>query len=113
MTEIELDDTPSGEEEQAAFASADGYRKHLDNRSFKQDIEECKAFAANAYCITQTWIGFLIVITIAQFICKKIGYGLSEIEFNVVFTTTTASVFGFWFLVGKYLFNTNNHNNSN
>ena len=39
MTEIILDDTPSGEEEQAAFASPEGYRKHLDNKSFKQDIE--------------------------------------------------------------------------
>ena len=107
MTEelIELDDTPTGDEELLAMSNPDGYRKQLENHSYKQDIKERKAFADRAYGITQTWIGFLIVITISQFILgKSKDFGLTELEFNVVFTTTTASVFGFWLLVGKYLF---------
>lgn len=65
---------------------------------------ERKRYADNAYGITQTWIGFLIVITIAQFSLKPLDMGLSDAAFITVFTTTTASIFGFWLLVGQYLF---------
>ena len=69
---------------------------------------ERKRYADNAYGITQAWIGFLIVVTIAQFSLKPIGLGLSEAAFITVFTTTTASIFGFWVLVGRYLFQPRN-----
>lgn len=74
------------------------------NRSYKQDMRERKRFAENAYGITQTWVGFLMVLTFSQFSLKSIGLGLSDTAFVTVFTTTTASVFGFWLLVGRYLF---------
>lgn len=61
-------------------------------------------YASNAYGITQSWIGFLMVLTLAQFSLAPIKLGLSEAAFITVFTTTTASVFGFWLLVGQYLF---------
>ncbi|SMF68100.1 hypothetical protein [Allosphingosinicella indica] len=61
-------------------------------------------YADHAYGITQAWVGFLIVLTIAQFSLKPLGLGLSDGAFVAVFTTTTAAVFGFWLLVGKYLF---------
>jgi hypothetical protein len=32
------------------------------------------------------------------------GRGLEQAEFITVVTTTTGSVFGFWWLVGSYLF---------
>lgn len=74
------------------------------NRSYKQNMRERKRFAENAYGITQAWIGFLMVLTFAQVCLKPINLGLSDTAFVTVFTTTTASVFGFWLLVGRYLF---------
>lgn len=65
---------------------------------------ERKRYADNAYGITQAWIGFLIVITIAQMALKPYGLVLETSAFITVFTTTTASIFGFWLLVGNYLF---------
>lgn len=102
---IQLDETPSGKEEAYQFSTPEEKQKHLELASYKQDMTERKCFADRAYGITQTWIGFLIVITISQMLLKSIKMGLSENEFIVVFTTTTASVFGFWVLVGRYLFN--------
>jgi uncharacterized membrane protein len=78
------------------------------NDSDEQDMGERIRYASHAYGITQAWIGFLIVITIAQFSLKPMGLGLSEAVFITVFTTTTASVFGFWLLVGQYLFRKRN-----
>jgi hypothetical protein len=78
----------------------------LRNRSFAQDMGERLRYANHAYGITQAWVGFLIVITICQFALKPFGYGLGQTEFVTVFTTTTASIFGFWLLVGRYLFPT-------
>ncbi|RYF50267.1 MAG: hypothetical protein EOO38_06070 [Cytophagaceae bacterium] len=74
------------------------------NRSFKQDMQERKKFADHAYGITQAWVGFLMVLTIAQIALKPLNLGLTETAFVTVFTTTTASIFGFWLLVGRYLF---------
>lgn len=101
---LELDRTPTSGEEQAFFQTEDERRKKIANDSDEQDMGERKRYADNAYGITQAWIGFLIVITIAQFSLKPIGMGLSEAAFITVFTTTTASIFGFWLLVGNYLF---------
>lgn len=39
-----------------------------------------------------------------------LGEGLDDPQFITVVTTTTASVFGFWFLVGRYLFPSNGKN---
>ena len=52
----------------------------------------------------QAWVGFLIVLTMAQFLLKPLNYGLGQAEFIAVVTTTTASVFGFGFLVGNFYF---------
>jgi hypothetical protein len=80
-------------------------RKKLENESLRQDIDERKTFADRAFGITIIWIVFLLILTLCQFFLRKFEFGLSPLEFNIVFSTTTASVFGFWFLVGKYLFN--------
>lgn len=104
---IVLDETPSGEEELAEqFSDPDKHKKLLENQSLSQDICERKTFADRAYAITKTWVGFLIILTFVQFFLKATGFGLSENEFMVVFSTTTGSVLVFWSLVGKYLFNT-------
>ena len=90
---------------QLRLDNPDANRELLENYSFRQDIEERKRFANRAFGITLTWIIFLIMLTIVQFFLKKYGFGLTALEFNVVFSTTTGSVLVFWYLVGKYLFN--------
>ena len=95
-------------EEEGSLLDGDGTestRKALENRSLAQDINERKRFANRAFGLTITWIVFLILLTLAQFICCRWQIGLTEVEFNIVFSTTTGSVLIFWWLVGKYLFN--------
>jgi hypothetical protein len=101
---VQLDRTPTGGEETEFFLNEAERAAKIANDSNHQDMGERKRYADNAYGITQAWIGFLIVMTIAQFSLKPIGMGLSESAFITVFTTTTASIFGFWLLVGNYLF---------
>jgi hypothetical protein len=72
-------------------------QKELEIKSLSQDIEERKTFAKRAFGITIVWVVFLLVLTFLQFFLRNDGLGLTEIEFNIVFSTTTASVFGFWF----------------
>lgn len=97
---VDVDQTPTSGEEGAFFESPE----RLASRSEAQDISERKRYADNAYGITQAWIGFLIVLTIAQMALKPYGLTLESAAFITVFTTTTASIFGFWALVGQYLF---------
>lgn len=108
-----LDPSPtSSEEEKALFLNAEQRRQYqllnrkreLENQQFERDVGNREQFAERAYGLTQSWIGFLFVLTICQFSLKGMLPGLSDTEFITVFTTTTASVFGFWILVGRYLF---------
>lgn len=101
---VELDRDPTGEEEFDLFSTEEERAKRLRNDSNLQDMKERIRYADHAYGITQAWVGFLIVITIAQFSLAPLGLGLGRAEFITVFTTSTASVFGFWLLVGRYLF---------
>ena len=105
---IDIDRDPTEAEETGFFRNQKDRREKIANDSDEQDMGERKRYADNAYGITQAWIGFLIVVTIAQFSLKPIGLGLSEAAFITVFTTTTASIFGFWVLVGRYLFQPRN-----
>lgn len=98
---IEISRNPTAFDERSALEDVS---KRIRNKSDKQDMRERKRYAENAYGITQAWIGFLIVMTTAQISLKPLGLGLSDAAFITVFTTTTASIFGFWLLVGNYLF---------
>jgi hypothetical protein len=52
-------------------------------------------------------VGLLLIsISFVQLIAKFFGHGLDTAEFVAIVTTTTASIFGFWWLVGRYLFST-------
>jgi hypothetical protein len=42
--------------------------------------------------------------TVAQFWLNAKGVGLDRYQFITLITTTSGSVFGFWLLVGRYLF---------
>jgi hypothetical protein len=100
--QVEISRDPSPLDEQHALEDHRG--KKLRNDSEQQDMGERIRYASNAYGITQAWIVFLMVMTVAQLCLKPIGLGLTDAAFITVFTTTTASIFGFWLLVGNYLF---------
>jgi hypothetical protein len=102
---IEIVSDPSAiDEADEIFSTEDERAKRLRNDSDEQDIAQRLRYAENAYKLTEAWVGFLILLTIGQWCGKILGYGLSAPEFITVFTTTTAAVFGFWALVGRYLF---------
>lgn len=71
----------------------------------KDNNDSRNALKDQAVGIVQTWVGFIIVITIAQMILPSIGLGLQPEEFIAVVTTTTASIIGIWIVIGKGLFN--------
>lgn len=100
-----IPDEPTPESEaKESFSSDEAKRRALANRSDEQDIEQRKKYADSAYKITTIWTSFLIGISILQLLSRLWDKGLKEAEFIAVLTTTTASVFGFWYLVGRYLF---------
>lgn len=98
--QVDRHPTPEGEDR---FFRDEKYRT-LRNNQFEQNIRERRRFGIRAYRMAQAWLTFLMFIVVAQLFLKLFGHGLSEKEFITVVTTTTASVFGFWWLVGRYLF---------
>jgi hypothetical protein len=104
--ELYLDHDPQGEEEEGAF-----FRQPVDSpvdidvEERKQDMGERLIYADRAFIMTFIWVIFLMVLPITQLAVRCAGKdGLSDPQFITVITTTTASVFGFWALVGRYLF---------
>ena len=110
----ELEHSPTSAEEKAQLFQSEEEREwhryvneklKLENEQFSRDMGNREKFADRAYGVTQAWVGFVIVVTLAQFSLGKSKYfGLGDQAFMVVVTSTTASVFGFWLLVGQYLF---------
>lgn len=85
---------------------AEAHARQLEGEEHRQILDHRHRFSEISYGIMQAWVGFLIVLTMAQFTLKGLGLGmgLDEAEFIAVITTTTASVFGFGLLVGNFLF---------
>jgi hypothetical protein len=106
--QILLDETPSGEEEeQNLFDNIVASPADLNAvicRERMQDMGERILFADRAFLLTLIWVGFLVILPLIQMVLSFWGKGLSDAEFITVVTTTTTAVFGFWFLVGQYLF---------
>jgi hypothetical protein len=102
--EIPLDKNPNPEREVLRFETPEEREKHLRNVNLEQDINERRKFASRSFRLTYVWIIFIILSTITQFILNAIGRGLPVPDFIALITTTSATVFGFWLLVGRYLF---------
>lgn len=102
--EIPLDKHPNAEREARGFDTPEEREKHLRNVNLEQDISERRKFADRSFKLTCLWVGFIILSTVAQFILNAIGRGLPTPDFIALITTTSAAVFGFWLLVGRYLF---------
>lgn len=107
---INIDPNPTPEREaEKDFSDLDLSRKKLSNKQYEQNIRERKRYGLYAYRITRTWVRALIFFVFAQMALRMFGAGLEASEFITLVTTTTASVFGFWWLVGKYLFGSDGH----
>lgn len=103
---ISIDPTelsPAAEREET-FGGPEHHLKVLTNRQFQQDMKERKKYADAAFKLTRLWVWFLIGSTALQMLASIWGWGLSELMFVTLLTTTTVSVLGVWALVGSYLF---------
>lgn len=103
-----LDSTPTGsEEEENLFAHPIDKPTDLNGiilRERMQDMGERIVFADRAFFLTFIWVVFLVCLPFIQMIFSIWNKGLTDPQFVTVVSTTTASVFGFWYLVGRYLF---------
>jgi preprotein translocase subunit SecG len=108
---LQLDDTPTGQEEYDDFPDQRRLMGYYDEDEAKTRID------ALARRLAYVWTAFLMFIvleqgngdgTTATIMGKTIQilpkFKLGSSEFIAVFTTTTASVFGFLVIVANYLF---------
>jgi hypothetical protein len=75
-------------------------RAHI--KTLQDNNDQRRRYAVNTFLLTCCWIAVVIIIVILN------GCGvlhLSDTVLVTLVTTTTASVFGFFLLVMKYLFN--------
>lgn len=101
---IEIERNPSAQGEFAAFDDPAKHMARLHAEDFQGDIDEKKKFAWHAYRLAWTWLGFLIVLTWLQAVPDWFNFRLDEWAFRILSTSVTAAVFGFAYLIGKYLF---------
>ena len=112
---LQLDSTPTGLEEEVAFSEPALYRpenwsdpdvrrKLLSNVDYENDIKEKRRFAKFAYRVAWAWVLFLMVVIWCQAVPDWFAFELQEFAFGLVVGSLTISVFGFAYLVGKYLF---------
>ncbi len=101
---IVIDRHPTPEEEAGDFDDPQRQMERLKARDLEGDIEEKKKFAWHAYKLAWTWLVFLIVLTWLQAVPDWFSFKLDEWAFRILSTSVTAAVFGFAYLIGKYLF---------
>jgi hypothetical protein len=113
---IQLDRTPTGAEEAAAFVDPSRLLSDLKNRDYEQDISLRRNFARFALLSSGVWIVFLILITVWEgtggtewmifhipvFVLPP--FHLQQWAFVGVCGSSTATVLGLSRLVAKYLF---------
>ena len=91
---------PSGEK--ALDANAAWSDIDMDNA--RQVMGQREVYAKAALGILQAWVGFLMVVIMAQITLRTLGTGLHDQEFIATITSTTASIIAFTFIVARYLF---------
>lgn len=94
----EPDPTP-----QAGYGTVDPW-DDIQQTGARQIIGQRDIYAKAALGILQAWVGFLMVIILAQMTLRTLGTGLHDSEFITTITTTTASIIAFTFIVARYLF---------
>lgn len=101
---IEIDRNPTPAEEYADFDDPAAMRARLRNEDLEGDIKGKEKFAWHAYRLAWTWLGFLVIVTWLQAVPDWFSFELDEWAFRILFTSVTAAIFGFAYLIGKYLF---------
>lgn len=82
--------------------NTDDTRNNLENIDYRNDIWQKRNFARFSYCVAVPWCALLILSVIGQ--GWSGGWQLDATEFIAVVTTTTGSVFGFAYVLGRYLY---------
>jgi hypothetical protein len=70
----------------------------------RRDIAFKRKYFSLTQNITGRWACFIIIAVTAQIILNAFGKGLSDAAFIALITTTTTTLLGFWYLIGRYLF---------
>ncbi len=105
---IFLDKEPSGKEEEEKLfeiplADPTGVIP-IGERETQQNMDERIKFSKRAFCLVYKWTCFIFTLTFVEMICSFWNKGLSNTEFVAIVTSTTTTVFGLPFFVGRYLF---------
>lgn len=103
-----LDETPTAEEEFQHFGMPEllldtkNTRDYLENLDYSRDIRQKKHFARFSYCVAVPWFLLLVCSVVAQ--GYDGGWQLEVPEFVALVTTTTGSIFGFAYVLGRFLY---------
>lgn len=105
--EISTRRPPSYIEVLAKYGTQEDLRGFLDNERKRRerlgDVQFGYAVASGA--LTLVWVIFLICVVGLQFKAKREGVGsLTAAELIAILTTTTATIAGLWWQVGKHLY---------
>lgn len=107
---IPIPRTPSASEEQKIFL-LDAEKKRYQNHDLKSDIRLKRSYFSVTRKITRYWVCFIILASASQFVARWFNQGWEAPEFIALITTTTATLVGFWAIVGAYLFPKRTQNN--
>jgi len=102
---IEAERTPSPQGEAFDLRNPEEIKSHqLDNQEKEDNLRARTEYAEKAYHLVWAWTGCIVVITLIQFIAKSSGNALHHSSFIALVVSTSGLMFGFWALVGRYLF---------
>ncbi len=75
-------------------------------KKLDQDLKLSQEYFGTAKCITISWIVILCIVLLYQFFVPFYGYGksLSDGNFKVLFSATTATIISIWVVAGASLF---------
>ena len=101
---IPIPRVPSPEAESKETFSLEDEHKKYKNHDLRSDIKLKRSYFSQTRKITKNWVCFIICAASLQFVARLFGRGLEAAEFIALITTTTATLVGFWAIVGAYLF---------
>jgi len=101
---IPIDRNPSPEKEEKENFTLEEEHQRYKNHDLKSDIKLKRAYFSVTRKITRYWIGFIMIASLLQYCARLFEKGFVSTEFIALITTTTATLVGFWAIVGAYLF---------
>ncbi|MCH2486469.1 MAG: hypothetical protein MK010_01830 [Erythrobacter sp.] len=98
-----VDPNPTPQDEARDF-STDAELGKLRVHDRRSDLVLKRRYFQLTQKVTGRWACFIIIAVSAQIVLNAFGLGLSDAAFIALITTTTTTLLGFWFLIGRYLF---------